>query len=68
MEHSTIINNPNPNKVKSVKTRLDKFETTLNNSLDFIKKHKKVSSEETQLIELSFETMLSFLTNKSEEL
>lgn len=66
MEYTTITDNTN--KIKSVKSKIEKFETTLKNSLDIIEKHKQVSSEETQLIKLSFETMLSFLTNKSEEL
>ena len=66
MEYTTITDNTN--KINSVKSKIEKFENTLKNSLDIIEKHKQVSSEETQLIKLSFETMLSFLTNKSEEL
>ena len=66
MEYTTITDNTN--KINSVKSKIEKFETTLKNSLDIIEKHKQVSSEETQLIKLSFETMLSFLTQKSEEL
>ena len=56
------------NNKNDVYSKLEKFENTLNNSLDVIKHNQHVSSEETQLIKLSFETMLSFLTKKSEEL
>jgi hypothetical protein len=66
MEYTTITDNTQ--KINSVKSKIEKFETTLKNSLNIIEKHKQVSSEETQLIKLSFETMLSFLTQKSEEL
>jgi len=66
MEYTTI--KKNTKKINSVKSKIEKFEITLKNSLDIIEKHKQVSSEETQLIKLSFETMLSFLTQKSEEL
>jgi len=66
MEYTTITDNTN--KINSIKSKIEKFEITLKNSLDIIEKHKQVSSEETQLIKLSFETMLSFLTQKSEEL
>lgn len=55
-------------KINDTKSKIDKFEDTLKTSMDFIKNHKQVSEEETQLIKLSFETMLSFLNNKSEEL
>jgi len=66
MEYTTITDNTN--KINNVKSKIDKFENTLKNSLNFIDNHKQVSNEETQLIKLSFETMLSFLNNKSEEL
>jgi len=55
-------------KINNTKSKIDKFEDTLKNSLDFINNHKQVSNEEKQLIELSFETMLDFLNKKSKEL
>lgn len=66
MEYTTIANNTN--KVKAVKSKIEKFETTLKNSLNLIEHHKNMSSNETQLTKLSFETLLSILTHKSEEL
>ena len=66
MEHSRIVKRSK--KVKTVKSKLEKFEDTLNKSLDIVEHNKHISSEETQLLELSFETMLNFLTKKSEEL
>ena len=66
MEYTTITDKAN--KINNVKSKIDKFEDTLKNSLNFINNHKQVSDEEKELLKLSFETMLSFLTHKSEEL
>jgi hypothetical protein len=66
MEYTTITDKTK--KINDTKTKIEKFEDTLKNSLNLIEHHKNISSEETQLTKLSFETLLSILTHKSEEL
>ena len=66
MEYTTVAERNE--KINDTKTKIEKFEDTLKSSLNFIDNHKAVSEEEKELIKLSFETMLSFLDNKSKGL
>ncbi len=66
MEYTTIAERTE--KIEDALTKIEKFEDTLKSSLNFMDNHKQVSDAETQLLKLSFETMLGFLTSKSEEL
>ena len=48
--------------------RLEKFERKIDSIQSFIKNHKQVSSEEKELLDLSFETLLDFVNKKTDKL
>jgi len=55
-------------EVKSIKTKIDKFKDKVAKTQKFISNHKKMSEDEVELVKLSFETLVSIIDKKSEEL
>ena len=55
-------------KVKSINTKIDKFKDKVAKTQEFISNHKKMSEDEVELVKLSFETLVSIIDKKNEEL
>lgn len=66
MEYTTTVEYKN--EVKSIKTKIDKFKDKVAKTQEFISNHKKISEDEAELVKLSFETLISIVDKKHEEL
>ncbi len=65
---NTPVEKDKKDKPNSIQSKIKKFEAKVAKTQNFIDNHKKVSEDEAELIKLSFETLLSFIDNKSKEL